>query len=195
MKRKALAVVLIAIIALAFASWFIYNQISALQNQISELQERNSTLEVQISEIQDQLNETQNKISEQQENLRGITYELALQRPLNVLITKFNWTGGWYAFGGMTVSYPVNVTVRNNDVVNLSGLTLSVRLLIKGTLNEVKDSSGFPIQIDELKAGESQEILCTILATLWSFSTDSAVCAVRLSVRDVVLDEGTYNLS
>jgi len=194
-RKIVLSVFIIAIIALALASWIVHNQVSALQTQISELQARNSALEVQISEIQDHLNETQNQISEQQENLRDITYELALSRPLNVLITKFNWVGDFNPFGGMTMSYPVKVTVRNNDVVDVSGLTLSVRLLIKGTLIGVKDSYGFPIQIDELKAGESQEISGGILATLGSFSTDSAVCAVRLSVRDIVLDEGTYNLS
>jgi len=68
-------------------------------------------------------------------------------------------------------------------------------LLKKGTLLEVKDSTAFPIQIDQLKRGESREVRSGILATLGSFSVDSAACAVTLSVRGVVLDEGTYNLS
>jgi predicted PurR-regulated permease PerM len=54
MKSKALTIVLIAIIALALASWFVYNQFSTLQNQISELKAQNSELQEQIGELQNQ---------------------------------------------------------------------------------------------------------------------------------------------
>ena len=37
MKRKALAVILIIVIALSVASWLVYNQIGKMQNQVSEL--------------------------------------------------------------------------------------------------------------------------------------------------------------
>jgi hypothetical protein len=47
-KRKALAIVLVAIIALALASWFVHSQFSALQNQISELQAQNKDLQEQL---------------------------------------------------------------------------------------------------------------------------------------------------
>lgn len=184
------------------ASWFVYNQIGNLQNQIdelqaqnNELQDQNRALQAQVSEIQDQLNESQNQSNTQQDYLSDITYELALERPLRVLITKFKWVGDFNPIGGLTISYSVKVTVQNTDVIGVSGLTLTVRLLNKGTLIEVKDSMGFSSQIDMLNAGESREISGGILATLDSFSTDSAVCAVRLTVRDIVLDEGTYNLS
>ena len=195
MKRKALAFILIIVIVLSSSSWLVYNQFIELQNQIAELQAKNSDLEGQIGEIQNQLNETQNQVSEQQTNLRDMTYELALERPLKVLITNFTWVGDFNPMVGLTISHTIKVTVRNNDDVDVSGLTLTVRLLKKGTLIEVKDSTAFPIQIDQLKMGESREVRSGILATLGSFSVDSAVCAVTLSVRGVVLDEETYNLS
>jgi len=202
LRSKILAIVLITVIALSMASWFVYNQIGNLQNQIdelqaqnNELQDQNRALQAQVSEIQDQLNESQNQSNTQQDYLSDITYELALERPLRVLITKFKWVGDFNPIGGLTISYSVKVTVQNTDVIGVSGLTLTVRLLNKGTLIEVKDSMGFSSQIDMLNAGESREISGGILATLDSFSTDSAVCAVRLTVRDIVLDEGTYNLS
>lgn len=202
LRSKILAIVLITVIALSMASWFVYNQIGNLQNQIdelqaqnNELQDQNRALQAQVSEIQDQLNESQNQSDTQQGYLSDITYELALERPLRVLITKFKWVGDFNPIGGLTISYSVKVTVQNTDVIGVSGLTLTVRLLNKGTLIEVKNSNGFSSQIDMLNAGESREISGGILAALGSFSNDSAVCAVRLTVRDIVLDEGTYNLS
>lgn len=45
-KRKALAIVLIAIVALSLATWFIYSQIRELQNQIDELQAHHRNVDV-----------------------------------------------------------------------------------------------------------------------------------------------------
>ena len=194
-KKKMLAVVAVTIVSLLLVSLFVYSRISELQSQISELQEQNSNLEAQNSEIQTQLNETQSQLREQQDNLGDITYELALERQLRILITKFEWVGDFNPMVGLTISYSVVVNVRNNDVVDVSGLTLTVRLLRKGTLIEVGQSKGFSTQIINLKAGESREVTGGILATLDSFSVDTAVCSVMLSVRGIVLDEGTYNLS
>jgi TolA-binding protein len=193
-ERTIFAIATVTAVSLLVAALFVHIQISELQNQIGELQVQNTTLETQLSEIQDQLSESQKQISEQQNDLRDITHELALKRQLGVLIIKFKWVGGFNPIGGLTMSYSVNVTVRNIDVIAVSGLTLTVRLFYKGTLVEV-DSYPFSSQIDNLKAGESREITGDILAALGSFSTDSAVCVVRLTMRDVVLDEGTYNLS
>ena len=194
-KKIVASAILIAIIAASTATWFVHTQISELQTQISELQDQNNDLQAQIYDIQGQLNESQNQITEQQRSLRDITYDLALERPLRVLITKFEWVGDFNPIVGLAIGYSVKVTVQNTDVIDVSGLTLTVRLLNKGTIIEVKDSRGFSTGIDQLKAGESREISGQILATLNSFTIDSAVCAVRLSVRDIVLDEGTYNLN
>jgi cell division protein FtsL len=47
MKRKALAIVLITVIAVSVATLLLQNQISDLQNQISELQAQNEKLQEQ----------------------------------------------------------------------------------------------------------------------------------------------------
>jgi uncharacterized membrane protein (DUF106 family) len=124
MKRKALAFILIIVIVLSSSSWLVYNQIIELQNQIAALQAKNRDLQGQIDEIQNQLNETQNQVSEQQVNLRDMTYELALERPLKVLITNFTWVGDFNPMVGLTISHTIKVTIRNNDDVDVSGLTL-----------------------------------------------------------------------
>ena len=202
MKKKMLAIAVVTVVVLLVVSLLVYSKISELQNQISELQEQNSNLKVQIIEIQDQLNETKNQLDETQsqfmelqDNLGYITYELALERQLHLYITKFKWVGDFNPMVGLAISYSVVVNVRNNDVVDVGGLTLTVRLLRKGTLIEVGQSRGFSTQINNLGAGESQEVTGGILAALDSFSVDTAVCSILLSVRGIVLDEGTYNLS
>jgi phage-related minor tail protein len=201
-KDKVIAVATVMIVTLFVASLFVYTKFSELQNQVSELQEQNSNLEAQISETQNQLNETQNqlnetqsKLREQQDNLKDITYELTLKRQLDLFISNFTWVGDFNPMVGLTISYSVVVDVRNNDVVDVSGLTLTVRLLRKGTLIEVGQSKGFSSQINDLKTMETRKVIGGILATLDSFSADTAVCSVILSVRGIVLDEGTYNLS
>jgi type II secretory pathway pseudopilin PulG len=202
MKKKMLAIATVMIVVLLVVSLFVYSRISELQNQIGQLQEQNSNLELQIIEIQDQLNETKNLLDETQsqlkdqiENLGDTTYELALERQLRLYITRFEWVGDFNPMVGLAISYSVVVNVRNNDVVDVSGLTLTVRLLRKGTLIEVGQSRGFFTQINDLGAGESREVTGGILAALDSFSVDTAVCSVLLSVRGIVLDEGTFNLS
>ncbi len=190
--------VLIAVIALAGVSWFSYNQTGSLQdfqNQNAELQDQVSELQSQNNALQSQISQLQNQNGEQQDRLSDITYELALQRPLRVLVTAFKWIGDFNPMAGLTIKYSINVTVQNTDVVAVSGLTLTVRLLYKGTLTEVAQSQGYTTQIDMLRAGKSREISGRILATLGSFSVDSAVCAIMLTVNGIVLDERTQGLN
>ncbi len=176
------------------------NQIYEEQNRNDELENQTQYLQVQINEIQDQLNASQNQtsylqnqISEQLESISQITYELALERPLDVLISKFDWDWSFNPYGGLTVSYPVNITVSNIDVSALGGLTINARLLKKGTLTELYASHGFSAQIGNLQAGENQQISGEILAPV-GFDPDSAVCSLKLSVKGIVLDEKTWNL-
>ena len=117
-----LAIVTVSAIAMLFGALFVYGQISELQNRIGDLKANNSALEVQISDIQTELNETQSKLNEtqsqlreQHDNLKDITYELALKRQLVVLVTNFTWVGDFNPMVGLTISYSVIVHVRNND--------------------------------------------------------------------------------
>ena len=84
MKRKAVAIILIAVIALALVSWLVYNQFSALQNQISELQAQNGELQDQNTDLQEQISELQNILAELQNKL-----DVAR----DVKITAFKWLG------------------------------------------------------------------------------------------------------
>jgi uncharacterized protein YlxW (UPF0749 family) len=190
MKRKALALILIVVIALSVASWLVYNQNSNLQNQISELksqndelQNQNTDLQEQNTDLQDQLRELQKQLSELQ-NMIGIASE--------VKIIDANWIGGFNPIVGMTLAHPVNVTVQNTGVNDVSGLNLTVKLLDKDTQTEV--GRGFAKQIDMIHGGEILEFSGSILATIDSFSTSSAVCVVTLTLGDFVLDERIITL-
>jgi len=192
MKRTALTIVLITIIALSTATLFIQNQFSSLQTQIGELQAQNSEMQDQNSALQDQVNQLQLQNREKQDRLTDFTYELAHARLLRVKITAFSWLGGFNPVGGLLLDHPVNVTVQNNDVVPLSGLTLTVRLANKNTGAEIGNEG--VTRIDRLNAGESRVIGGRAYTTIGT-SLDDAVCVVTLSLGDIVLDEWTRGLS
>jgi hypothetical protein len=177
-------------------------QLSEQQNINYELQNQTNNLQLQLGKVQDQLAASQNQTSylqtqlgEQLAALGDVTYELALERPLDVLITKFEWTGSFSPLVGLTVNYSIIVTVQNVDVTALGGLSLSARFLKKDTLTPITYSHVFSTTIGNLKAGESRDLYCGILAAVGTITPDSAVCALRLTVNDIVLDERTYNLS
>ena len=181
---------------------------SELQEQINEQQDRNdelknqtSNLQLQISAIQDQLSASQNQtsilenqISEQLDALRDVTYALARERPLDVQISKFQWDWSFDPLGGLTVVYSVNITVSNVDNTALGGFTLNARLLKKGTLIEPYASHGFFVQIGNLEARKGHVISGNILAAVGTISPDSVVCAIKLTIKDIVVDERTFNL-
>jgi FtsZ-binding cell division protein ZapB len=195
MKKTALAIALILIIALSCATWLVYSQVTELQGRTSELQVQNSELQGNNSGLQNQIRELQNQNNEKQGRLKDFTYQLALARHLLVKITAFTWVGGFNPIGGVTISHPVNVTVQNNDVIPVCGLTLTVRLLDKnlGTPIGTEGQSS----VDRINAGESQVISGGALTTLnidGSSSLNNAVCVATLTVGSVVLDEWRYEL-
>jgi hypothetical protein len=174
MKRKALAVILIIFIALSVASWLVYNQIGKLQNQVSELQAQNDELQEQNSDLQDLIN---NQIRELQEQFNE-SYKSSPVR-----IVAVNYFGGFIPVVGGIIASEVNVTVLNNYISALSGLTLTTRFL-DSTGNE----SGLPItyQIDELQAGESREIDAWVY---WSLNKSHTTLVVTLKLAGIVIDQ------
>jgi regulator of replication initiation timing len=181
MKRKALAVVLIAIVALSVTTWIIYYQISELhrqnsdlQNQVNELQEQNRELQDKISELQDQLVELEN-----------------MNAAHDVKITHFQWIGGYHHMGQVSLYQNFEVTIKNTGSNNASGLTLSVELLTVGTKTKIDE---YHKQIDFIRAGEIVEIR-------WSFGVGgigryvhTALGVATLTLGDVLLDRLTINL-
>jgi FtsZ-binding cell division protein ZapB len=145
MKRKALAIILLTIIALSIAAWFVHTQISELQTQIGVLQAQNSELQDQNNGLQDQISELQNQKSSLQDRLREL-----LGAP-SVKIIAFSWEGGFNPYVGLLLAYPVNVTIQNKDVKPASGLVLSVKLVNKFTGAMIGMSGG--TRIDSLKEG------------------------------------------
>jgi hypothetical protein len=165
MKRKALAIV-IAIIALALASWYVYNSFGVLQNQIIELKAQND-------ELQDQIGELQNQNSALQDKLDKI-YEAS---PVHIIAVE---RIGWTPIVGLTIGSHVNVTVQNNGFTDLSGLTLIVRLVN----NDTEVGHGYVKQIDRLGAGESREFSGGILYSLGSSLKIESI----IKLGDIILD-------
>jgi cell division protein FtsL len=172
MKRKALAIVLIVIIALSISTWFVYSQTSDLQNQISELQEQNEELQDQISELQNQLSNLQEVIG-------------------NVEITALS-VEGWLNPGGLLYVRPFNVTIQNNGTHDVYGVTLTCK--ITGNQSDLFYNFYYvdPLTktLDVLHGGELRLMrifLETGLALISKFSGCRLV--VTLTLGDVVLDE------
>jgi len=105
----------------------------------------------------------------------------------NVKITAFNWIRGFIPYAGLTFINEVKVTVENHGINEISGITLTVKLLNNGT--EIDNYSAFVTQIETLNAGESREISGNIFWGLLSTKVTHRVCTLKLG--DIVLDEWT----
>jgi regulator of replication initiation timing len=184
-KKIALSIVLIAIIALALATWFVHNQISDLQNQISKLQAQNSDLHEQVSELQDQNTELQNQTSELKKQLNDLQNQT--YRGLNVEITAFEWIGGYHHLGQVNLFQNFKVTIENMGNNNVSGLSLSVKLLSVGT-------NAYTKQIDIIRAGQIVEISGFVSVGDIGSYAHTAVGVITLSLGDVLLDQWIRNL-
>ena len=107
-------------------------------------------------------------------------------------ITAFTWKGGFYPIAGLTLSHPITVTVQNDEVIPVSGLTLTFTLVNKNKGTQIGSSGAS--QIDRFNAEESHEIGSAVYTTL-NTSLNDAVCVVTLKVGNSVLDQGTYSLN
>jgi predicted PurR-regulated permease PerM len=175
-RKTVLSVLLIAIIALALASWVVHNQISELQNQIDKLQAQNSELQDQNSELQNQLIELENMIN--------ITRD--------VKITNFEWLGGYHSLGQVNLFQNFKVTIENMGNNNVSGLTLSVKLLMAVYTKAEIDE--YTTQIDIIRAGQIVEIYGDVSVGVIGSYAHTAVGVVTLTLGDVLLDHWTRNL-
>jgi hypothetical protein len=180
MKRKTLAIILIAVMVLSLATWVIYNQISNLQSQIIELQVQNDELQAQNNELQEQNDKLQGQNTVLQYQVSELQ-EQQIQNPIR--ITAVNYIGGFFPYIGLVISSDVNVTVLNNHTYPVSGLTLTTRFL-----ESTGEESGGPLtyEIDELQAGESREIKAIVL---WTLDSDHSILNITLKLGDVVFSE------
>lgn len=194
-KNIVMSAVVVAIVVLTVSAWLVNTQFNSLQAQIADLQAQNNELENQNSTMQAQIRDLELQSRERQDRLTDFTHELAKVQHLRVEITAFTWVGGFNPIGGVTISHPVNVTVQNNDVIPVCGLTLTVRLLDKNLGTPIGTAG--QSSIDRINAGESKVISGGALTTLnidGSSSLNNAACVATLTVGSVVLDEWRYEL-
>jgi len=174
-RRIVLGAVIAAVISLTVAVWLVYAQFSNFQTQIAELQGQNSELQDQNNNLQNQVSELQNQNSALQDRLD----EKYGASPVRITASKYT---GWYPIVGLTISSQVNVTVQNNGTTELSGLTLTVRLLN----NNTEVGQGYVQQINGLRAGETREFSGNVLYGI------STVFVVESTVKlgDMILSRG-----
>lgn len=177
------------IIGVVVVAWLVEGQLSSLQTQISELQSQNSELEEQTSELQDQIAQLELENREKEDRLKDYTQELAKQRHLKLEITDFFWEGGFHPIVGVTLIHPYNVTIRNDDVVPVFGLTLTATLLRSG----IKIRSEGVMNVGRLNIGETEVSGFGPLTTIGTDFND-AVCLVQLSIGGIVLDSWTGSI-
>jgi cell division protein FtsB len=190
MKRKALAIVLITIVALSVTAWFFYSQISELQNQIGELQAQNSALQEQNSDLQEQNSDLQNQTDELQNQLIELQNKIDISAARDVKITDFEWKGGWYSLGQVNFFHNFVVTVRNMGDNNVSGLTLSIKLL-SGELNAT--ITGYTTQFN-IGAKQMEIFSSSAEQDLPHFAQDPPlgalkVCVITLNLGDALVDQ------
>lgn len=100
-------------------------------------------------------------------------------------ITAFWWEGGFHPIVGVTLIHPINVTLQNDDVTPVFGLALTAKLLHRG----IEIGGEGVTRIDRLDSGEKREISAVGPRTTIGTSLSDAMCVVRLTVGDIVLDE------
>jgi len=175
-KKITLSTVLIAIIALALASWAVHNQLSELQNQIDKLQAENSELQDQNRDLQDQNDELQEQLDLLQ---KWLDYEP------EVLITNFSSRLGWFNPVGVTVAIFFDIKIANTGISDVEGLTLEIK-----RLNFDEDPYNITRKLDILHAGETTEIGANIVISMEryfdEFLNRSLVATLKLG--EVVLD-------
>ena len=86
----------------------------------------------------------------------------------------------------MTLVNTVDIEVRNTGSSDISGLTLSVKLVYNGT--ELDFYQGFTEQIELLKSGEKLEISKWVLSYLGK-RPKGTECVSTLMMGEVILDE------
>jgi len=186
-KRKISVIVTMTVIALLFATFFVYSQISELQNQIGALKAQNGAVQDQLSELENQLSELQLQNREQQDRLTDFTNELAKARHLRVEITDWS-KGSGGPIVGLTFIIGIYVIIQNNDVIPVSGLTVSAMLVNKDNGAQIGDTGS--VNMGRLNAGESVNFSVPVLYNINSLSLiSSAECMIVLKAGSVILDQ------
>jgi len=141
----------------------------------------------QLSELENQLSELQLQNREQQDRLTDFTNELAKARHLRVEITDWS-KGSGGPIVGLTFIIGIYVIIQNNDVIPVSGLTVSAMLVNKDNGAQIGDTGS--VNMGRLNAGESVNFSVPVLYNINSLSLiSSAECMIVLKAGSVILDQ------
>ena len=186
--RLVSSIAIVLIIALTLSAFLVFNEFSSLQTEIDDLQIQKVELEKQKSDLQNQIIVLENKNNDVINQMGDLTKQLALQRHLRIEIVSLWHQDYWFAYGGLLVGYPFNVTIRNNDTVTFSGLTLAVQ-----TFSGLKDETKMNglIKIDSLQAGE--ERIVSGEAVVYIGAPSNLTYVATLKSGDVVVDTFTFS--
>lgn len=186
-RTAALAIILITIIPLSIVGWLVHNQINDLRNQVVDLQVQNSELQSQNRDLEEQDSELQLQNREQQDRLTDFTNELAKARHLRVEIADWS-KGSGGPISGLTFIIGIYVIIQNNDVIPVSGLTVSATLVNKDNGAQIGDTGA--VNMGRLNAGESVNFTVPVLYNINSLSViSSAECVIVLTAGNIILDE------
>ena len=188
-KSRGLVVATVAFVAamLVTAAFVVYGQIGELQNRIGVLKAQNGELQGELGELQGQLSEQQLQNREQQDRLTDFTYELAKARHLHVEITDYS-KGSGGPIAGLTFIIGIYVSVQNNDVVPVTGLTVAATLVDNDTGAQIGDAG--KIKTGRLNAGESGNFSVPVLYNINSISRiNPADVVITLTAGSAVLDQ------
>jgi hypothetical protein len=178
-KSIALSVITgIAILIIAL-SWQVNIQLNNLQAENLLLQSKNNELENKVSVLQNQTQQMRDRIIQLLKQ-SSETYKSPVQ------ITAYQWIGGFNPIVGVTLFYPVNVTLRNTGIVDANDLSIGVKLinLYDGSLIGIAGGG----TIDSLLPGQEREIQTGTYAGLDQSLVD-AVCVLTLKQGNTVIDE------
>ena len=195
MNRKiATSVVIIVVVVVSIAAWFV-------NNQIGELQIQNSDLQKQVNELQDQNRALQEQLRELENSIEGVR------------ILAFEWTdSGGPGPGGTAWSRNFNITLQNLGNSAVEGLSVDVKLLVNG--NALVSETGLysPGIIGhgaqyggydgKLNASETRELRGCFLSGLYSLEEahvwdqgGQKAFSIRVMMNDTIMDELTLPLT
>ena len=181
--RLVLSSAIVLIIILTVTGFLIFNEFSSLQAEINTLQIQNVELEKEKMDLQNQITVAVNQYNDIIQRMGDLTKQLALERHLQIEITTFWHNDHWFAYGGLLVGYPFNATIRNNDVVTVGGLSLTVQAF-SGLKDETK-ISGFS-KIDLLQSGEEQVVSGEVVVYIGAPSNLTYVATLKAG--DAIID-------
>ena len=189
------------IVLLIFSAWRLNAQFTGLQTQVTSLQTEIASLEAQNNELRKQISKFENEtdsFESQNDELVGyvgkFTEQLALARPIQVEIVSLVRASSGNSFGGLLQGYSFNLTIRNNDVVTVSGIVLTLNVYFGDKLVGYIPYINKCLEIDLLIPGEERVISFVYVVSLefvGAWRAKPLTYVTTLESGEVILDQLT----